>query len=164
MKYLKTFENINKNYNGIIYYYNNNGDDKYVQFWVFINDISDYYEECIEINSIGAIKDDSMTIGDLLSDFNVSVQYSDIFFITSHRVNEFEKTMTYGACYECFDDAIENDIFLKKLSKISMPKYVKPGELKIVDVKKVRINKDGTHHVYSDEEIELEESTKKYNI
>jgi len=161
MKYIKSFESINKYYNGILYFYDDNGDNDYIQYWVFINDASDYYKECIEINSVGAIKEDSMIIGDLLEKLGVSVPFSDTSFITNHNVNEFERTNAYGASF--IFNGLKNDVFLKILPKIEIPSYTE-GKLDIVDVKKVRINADGTHYIFSDEEIELDEATSKYNL
>lgn len=157
----KLFEN-NKDYNGIIYAHN----DKYkknslptILYWIYIKDTSEKYKECMRINSIQAIKNDSFVVADFLEKLNIEVPYSDTFFLTGTNIKEFNRTKAYGFGYVNNTTKLDSEIFLKDL-----PKSETTEDFNIVDVKKVLINNDGTYYIYADEEIEFDDNLYKYNL
>lgn len=151
----KLFENINNNYNGIIYCLDvNNNSLPTDLYMVYIKDTSDMYQECSDINSIEAIKNDSFIISDFLEKLNVQVPYTYSFFI-----DEFKNIPSYGFEYKNNSKMFVDDVFLKEL-----PKSKTTEDFFIIDVKKVRINSDHTYYFYSDEELNFESDIRKYNL
>ena len=111
----KLFEN-NKDYNGIIYAHDAKL-KKYTLpttlYWVYIKDTSEMYKECMRINSIQAIKNDSFVVADLLEKLNVEVPYSDTFFILRANIKEFNSTNAYGFGYVNNTTKLDSEICLK---------------------------------------------------
>jgi hypothetical protein len=157
----KLFEN-KKDYNGIIYAHNSklkSNSLPTVLYWIYIKDTSDYYNECLNDNSIDAIKNDSYVVGDLLNKLNIEVPYSDTFFLLDANIKEFKRTKAYGFGYVNNTTKLDSEIFLKDL-----PKSETTEDFNIVDVKKVLINKDGSYYIYADEEIKFDDNLYKYNL
>ena len=165
MKYIKTFENnsiYNMDYNGIIYIADSIDTNSIpsIQYWIYIKDNSEEYEESEKINSISGIKNDSFVIDDFLTnEYDIISPFSDTFYSTN--VKELKKNSSYGMLIDDFYNVNFIDIFIKKLkSDFNKANY----SFKIIDVKLVEVIDYNNVKIFSNNDVELYKNTKKYNL